>query len=129
MTNMGNRHRIPVYNNPILNADWPDPDAVRVGGNYYLIASSFNRVPGLPVLHSTDLVDWEHVGHALDRNCPGGHFRAAARQRRVGAGAAPPRRQVLDLLPGPRPRHLRARRRRRLKAVERAASAAIPAAG
>ncbi len=65
MTNMGNRHRIPVYNNPILNGDWPDPDAVQVEGTYYLIASSFNRVPGLPVLRSKNLVDWEHAGHAL----------------------------------------------------------------
>ncbi|WP_231745517.1 glycoside hydrolase 43 family protein [Arthrobacter sp. EpRS71] len=65
MTNMGNRHRIPVYNNPILNGDWPDPDAVQVEGIYYLIASSFNRVPGLPVLRSSNLVDWEHAGHAL----------------------------------------------------------------
>lgn len=55
----------PVYSNPILNGDWPDPDAVQVDGTYYLIASSFNRAPGLPVLKSSNLVDWEHAGHAL----------------------------------------------------------------
>jgi len=51
--------------NPVLDADWPDPDVVRVGADYYLVASSFNRVPGLPVLHSTDLVSWELVTNAV----------------------------------------------------------------
>ena len=41
-----------TYTNPVLDADWPDPDVVRVGDDYYLVASSFNRAPGLPVLHS-----------------------------------------------------------------------------
>jgi beta-xylosidase len=59
------RNSTPLYSNPILNGDWPDPDAVQVDGIYYLIASSFNRVPGLPVLRSRNLVDWEHAGHAL----------------------------------------------------------------
>jgi beta-xylosidase len=62
---MTTRIPAPLYRNPILNADWPDPDAVQVNGVYYLIASSFNRVPGLPVLRSRNLVDWEHIGHAL----------------------------------------------------------------
>jgi beta-xylosidase len=62
---MTTRTPAPQYRNPILNADWPDPDAVQVKGVYYLIASSFNRVPGLPVLRSRNLVDWEHAGHAL----------------------------------------------------------------
>src|SRR5450756_2262035 len=51
--------------NPVLDADWPDPDVIRVGTDYYLVASSFNRAPGLPVLHSTDLVSWEHVTNAV----------------------------------------------------------------
>jgi beta-xylosidase len=63
----------PAYTNPVLNADWPDPDAVQVDGSYYLIASSFNRVPGLPVLRSRNLVDWEHLGHALPE-LPGRHY-------------------------------------------------------
>ncbi|WP_458780780.1 glycoside hydrolase family 43 protein [Arthrobacter sp. D3-16] len=62
---MTTRIPAPIYCNPILNADWPDPDAVQVDGVYYLISSSFNRVPGLPVLRSRNLVDWEHAGHAL----------------------------------------------------------------
>lgn len=64
----------PTYSNPILNADWPDPDVVAVDGMYYLVASSFNRVPGLPILRSENLVDWQHAGHALDRLPPEAHF-------------------------------------------------------
>lgn len=59
-----------TYSNPILHADYSDPDVVRVGGDYYMTASSFNCVPGLPVLHSRDLVHWELIGHALDRLVP-----------------------------------------------------------
>lgn len=64
----------PSFRNPILNADWPDPDAIQVDGYYYLIASSFNRAPGLPVLRSRNLVDWEHLGHALKALPPVDHF-------------------------------------------------------
>ncbi|HZG06307.1 MAG TPA: family 43 glycosylhydrolase [Streptomyces sp.] len=56
-----------AYRNPVLNADWSDPDAIAVGGDYYLTASSFGRAPGLPILHSRDLVGWRIVGHALQR--------------------------------------------------------------
>ncbi|GIM89550.1 glycoside hydrolase family 43 protein [Paractinoplanes toevensis] len=58
------------YRNPVLFGDWSDPDVARAGRDFYLIASSFNRVPGLPVLHSTDLVNWRFVGHALQRLVP-----------------------------------------------------------
>ena len=47
-----------TYRNPVLRADYSDPDVVRVGDDYYLTASSFQAVPGLPVLHSRDLVNW-----------------------------------------------------------------------
>ncbi|GAA1586359.1 glycoside hydrolase family 43 protein [Actinoplanes couchii] len=63
------------YRNPILYADWPDPDVIRSGHDYYLVASSFNRVPGLPLLHSTDLVRWRIVGHALRRLIPEDSYR------------------------------------------------------
>lgn len=56
-----------TYRNPVLFADYSDPDVVRVGDDYYLVASSFNAVPGLPILHSTDLVNWTNVGYAADR--------------------------------------------------------------
>jgi len=58
------------YRNPVLFADWSDPDVIRVGSDYFLVASSFNRVPGLPVLHSRDLVNWRLLGHALGRLTP-----------------------------------------------------------
>ena len=54
-----------TYTNPVLYADYSDPDVCAVGEDYYLTASSFNCVPGLPILHSRDLVNWEIVGHAL----------------------------------------------------------------
>jgi beta-xylosidase len=58
------------YRNPILYADYSDPDAIRVGDDFYMTASSFDAVPGLPILHSKDLVNWELIGHALMRQPP-----------------------------------------------------------
>lgn len=54
-----------TYTNPVINADYSDPDVCVVGEDYYLTASSFNCIPGLPILHSKDLVNWEIVGHAV----------------------------------------------------------------
>lgn len=59
-----------TYTNPVLCFDYSDPDVVRTGGDYWMTASSFNCVPGLPILHSTDLVHWEIVNYALDRLYP-----------------------------------------------------------
>lgn len=56
-----------TYRNPILFADYSDPDVIRVGDTYYMTASSFNYVPGLPILTSKDLVNWELVNYALER--------------------------------------------------------------
>ena len=53
------------YSNPVLHLDYSDPDVCRVGEDYYMTASSFNCFPGLPVLHSRDLVHWELIGSAL----------------------------------------------------------------
>lgn len=55
------------YKNPILYADYSDPDVCRVGEDYYMTASSFNCIPGLPILHSKDLVNWNIIGHAISR--------------------------------------------------------------
>ena len=55
------------YKNPVLHADYSDPDVCRVGDDYYMTASSFACVPGLPVLHSRDLVNWKLIGHAIER--------------------------------------------------------------
>ncbi|HWI94238.1 MAG TPA: glycoside hydrolase 43 family protein [Flavisolibacter sp.] len=63
-----------TYKNPVLNADYSDPDAIRVGDNFYLVSSSFEDVPGLPILQSKDLVNWTIVGHALKRQPPFEHF-------------------------------------------------------
>jgi beta-xylosidase len=59
-----------TYGNPILHADYSDPDAIRVGNDFWLVSSSFSHVPGLPLLHSKDLVNWTLVGHALPRLVP-----------------------------------------------------------
>jgi len=59
-----------TYKNPVIHADYSDPDPIRVGDDYYLTASSFNAVPGLPILHSKDLVNWTIVGHVFKRQAP-----------------------------------------------------------
>ena len=51
------------YRNPILYADYSDPDAIRVGDDYFMIASSFCNTPGVPLLHSKDLVNWKVVNY------------------------------------------------------------------
>lgn len=56
-----------TYKNPIIFADYSDPDIVRVGDDFYLVASSFNCSPGLPVLHSKDLVNWTLIGHVFQK--------------------------------------------------------------
>jgi beta-xylosidase len=63
-----------TYKNPILHADYSDPDAIRVGDDYYMVSSSFEDVPGLPILHSNDLVNWKLIGYALNRLVPEKHF-------------------------------------------------------
>jgi len=63
-----------TYKNPVLHADYSDPDVCRVGEDYYMTASSFDAVPGLPILHSKDLVNWTLIGHALQRQVPVEHF-------------------------------------------------------
>lgn len=59
-----------TYTNPVINADYSDPDAIRVGDDFYMTASSFDAVPGLPILHSKDLVNWKLIGHALPQQIP-----------------------------------------------------------
>lgn len=54
-----------TYKNPVLYADYSDPDACRVGDDFYMTASSFNCLPGLPILHSKDLVNWTLIGAAI----------------------------------------------------------------
>ena len=54
------------YENPVILSDYSDPDVIRVGDDYYMVASSFNHVPGVPVLHSKNLVEWELINYVLD---------------------------------------------------------------
>jgi len=54
------------YKNPIIYSDYPSPDVVRVGSDYYMISGSQHEMPGIPVLHSIDLVNWTLIGHVFD---------------------------------------------------------------
>ena len=75
-----------TYANPILFADYSDPDVIRVGQDYWMTASSFCCVPGLPILHSRDLVNWRLVNHALPRLPPEHHYAT----HRAGCGVWAP---------------------------------------
>lgn len=59
--------KTPTFNNPILRGSYPDPSICRVGEDYYLVNSSFEYFPGLPIHHSRDLVNWELIGYGLHR--------------------------------------------------------------
>lgn len=59
-----------TYKNPILHSDYSDPDVVRAGDDYFMTASSFNAAPGLPLLHSNDMVNWNIINHALPLQFP-----------------------------------------------------------
>lgn len=54
-----------MYQNPVLYADYSDPDVIRVGEDYYMVSSSFTYLPGVPLLHSRDLVHWEIMNHCV----------------------------------------------------------------
>ena len=56
-----------MYRNPVLYGDFSDPDVVRVGDDFYMVASSFTYLPGVPLLHSKDLVHWEIINHCVSR--------------------------------------------------------------
>ncbi|MFT3919279.1 glycoside hydrolase 43 family protein [Cloacibacterium sp.] len=59
-----------TYTNPILYSDYSDPDVIRIDDKFYMTASSFNCIPGLPILESYDLVNWKLVSYALTKNIP-----------------------------------------------------------
>ena len=63
-----------TYTNPVLFSDYSDPDVIRVGDDYWMTASSFTCFPGLQILHSTNLVDWEIVNAGLPRLEPAADF-------------------------------------------------------
>ena len=57
------------YQNPIIPGFYPDPSICRVGKDYYLVTSSFEYFPGIPLFHSKVLIHWEQIGHCLTRGC------------------------------------------------------------
>ena len=73
------------YLNPVLHADYSDPDVIRVGDTFWMTASSFTATPGLPILRSRDLVNWELVNHAI-RQVPHASYAAV----RPGCGVWAP---------------------------------------
>lgn len=56
-----------VYKNPVISGFYPDPSVCRNGDDYYLVTSTFQYFPGVPVFHSKDLVNWKQIGHCLTR--------------------------------------------------------------
>ncbi len=66
-----------TYTNPVIHGDYSDPDVVRVDSDYWMVASSFTAMPGIPVLHSRNLVDWEIVSHVYP-SLPFGHYEMPA---------------------------------------------------
>ncbi|WP_289058369.1 glycoside hydrolase 43 family protein [uncultured Flavobacterium sp.] len=76
-----------IYSNPILYADYSDPDVIRAGKDYYMTASSFNCIPGLPILHSKDLVNWEIINYALEKQVPDEVFKIPQHSKGVWAPA------------------------------------------
>ena len=80
-----------TYENPILFADYSDPDVIRVGRDYYMVASTFHFSPGIPVLKSRDLVHWKIIGHVLPKlpfapefDMPGPHQLTDAISKPIG---------------------------------------------
>lgn len=59
--------QIAAFNNPVNPGFLPDPSICRVGEDYYLVNSSFEYFPGVPIFHSKDLINWEQIGNVLDR--------------------------------------------------------------
>lgn len=53
--------------NPVIWADAPDPDVIRVGDDYYMVTTTMHLMPGAPIMHSRDLVNWETIGYVFDR--------------------------------------------------------------
>ncbi len=74
-----------MYRNPVLHADYSDPDVCAVGEDYFLTASSFNCTPGLPILHSKDLVNWKIVNYALKKVEPVAYYNEARHGKGVWA--------------------------------------------
>ncbi|MEN9702258.1 MAG: hypothetical protein RIR55_1600 [Bacteroidota bacterium] len=71
----GQANNSATYTNPIIHEDFSDPDAISVGNHFYMTASSFISIPGLPILTSDDLVHWNLIGYALQNNVPADYYK------------------------------------------------------
>ena len=56
-----------TWPNPLIAGFYPDPSVLKVGDDYYLVNSTFEYLPGIPVFHSRDLVEWTQIGHVVTR--------------------------------------------------------------
>ncbi len=75
-----------TFTNPLFYDEFSDPDLIRVGEDYYLTGTTMHAMPGLPVLHSTDLVNWRLLGYACDRLDLGPEFRLQEGKEIYGQG-------------------------------------------
>jgi xylan 1,4-beta-xylosidase len=75
-----------TYSNPLFYDEFSDPDMIRVGSDYYLTGTTMHAMPGLPVLHSRDLVNWRIIGYAFDRLNLGPDFRLEDGKEIYGQG-------------------------------------------
>lgn len=75
-----------TFTNPLFYDEFSDPDLIRVGEDYYLTGTTMHSMPGLPVLHSKDLVNWKLLGYALDRLNLGPEFRLESGKEVYGQG-------------------------------------------
>ncbi len=75
-----------TYSNPLFYDEFSDPDMIRVGSDYYLTGTTMHTMPGLPILHSRDLVNWPFIGYAFDRLDLGPDFRLEDGKQIYGQG-------------------------------------------
>src|SRR5678815_4372230 len=75
-----------TFSNPLFFDEFSDPDLIRVGNDFYLTGTTMHAMPGLPVLHSTDLVNWELMSYALERLDLGPAFRLEDGKESYGRG-------------------------------------------
>jgi xylan 1,4-beta-xylosidase len=75
-----------TYSNPLFYDEFSDPDVIRVGSDYYLTGTTMHTMPGLPILHSRDLVNWRIIGYAFDRLDLGPDFRLEGGKEIYGQG-------------------------------------------
>ncbi|HZL44968.1 MAG TPA: polysaccharide deacetylase family protein [Opitutaceae bacterium] len=79
-----------TFTNPLFYDEFSDPDLIRVGEDYYLTGTTMHAMPGLPVLHSRDLVNWRLLGYAFDRLDLGPEFRLEDGKEIYGQGVWAP---------------------------------------